>query len=179
MKSVRHSTLQSLPFHYSSILVITFPLLLETCHYASVLYLTLPFLHETVPHSSIAIRYFIPLHASFALHGRSVHHSAFPSRNRTTLLHSKTIQFFTTPLHYFIALHSSFAIRGRPSHHPSFALHGRSVHHSASPSLYYGNSLPHSAILLLHLTAHNFTWPSLDLNSPFFCIIMLNINLER
>lgn len=123
MKSARHSTLQSLPFHYSSILVITFPLLLETCHYASVLYLTLPFLHGTVPHSSIAIRYFIPLHASFALHGRSVHHSAFPS-------------------------------------------------------LHYGNSLPHSAILLLHLTAHNFTWPSLDLNSPFFCIIMLNINLE-
>ena len=93
--------------------------------------------------------------------------NTFPSRNRTTLLHSKTIQFFTTPLHYFIALHSSFAIRGR------------SVHHSASPSLYYGNSLPHSAILLLHLTAHNFTWPSLDLNSPFFCIIMLNINLEH
>ena len=125
MKSVRYATLQSLPFHYNSMPVITLP----------------------------------PLYSALLL-------ITTPSRNRTTLLHSKTIQFFTTPLHYFIALHSSFAIRGR------------SVHHSASPSLYYGNSLPHSAILLLHLTAHNFTWPSLDLNSPFFCIIMLNINLE-
>ena len=71
MKSVRHVTLQSLPYHCCSIPVVTLP----------------------------------PLYSALLL-------NTLPSRNRTTLLHSKTNPYIAIPLHCFITLHVSFALRG-------------------------------------------------------------------
>ena len=84
--------------------VITFPLQFNTCHYFST-----------------AAR-------DLSLRFRTISYIAFPSRNRTTLLHCYTLLHGATRFLRIMWQHVTL------------------------PSLHYGNSLPHSAILFLHGT---------------------------